>query len=90
LDELGGERGEPIDVPFRPAILDRNRLPLDPPQLAQTSVEPQFREHRWGAAVSEISNPRDPGAPHLGCERLKNEANKENDREPDPSQGHLG
>src|SRR5262249_30287657 len=89
LDEPGGKSGEPMDVSFRPAVLDRNGLTRDPAQLAQTSVEPQFRGHRWGAAVSEISNARDPGALRLGVERRQGEAERETDREPDPPHDHL-
>src|SRR5262245_39596228 len=90
LDELGGKSGEAIAVSFRPAVLDRNGLTLDPAQRAQTSVEPQFRGHRWGAAVSEISNPRDPGGLPLAVERRQGEAEHESDREPDPAHEHLG
>jgi len=39
LHELGDEDGEPIKVPFRPALLDRHVLALDPAQLAQAAKE---------------------------------------------------
>src|SRR5262249_34955476 len=90
LDELGGKSGEAIHVSFRPAVLDRNGLTLDPAQLAQTSVEPQFRGPRWGAAVSEISNPRDPSGLRLARDRHKSETEHQHDREPDPPHRHLG
>jgi hypothetical protein len=43
LDELGGEDLVPIVIAFRPAILDRHGLTLDPAQLAQASMERKLR-----------------------------------------------
>ena len=75
-DQLVSERWKLIGLPFRPAILDRHGLALDPAQLTKTSIERQFREHRWGAAVPEISDPRDPGRLRLSNERRGKRTNR--------------
>ena len=38
-DELAGELVEQFDIPFRRTVLDRDRLVLDPAQLAKTRKE---------------------------------------------------
>ena len=39
LNELGDQNGEPVRVPFRPAIVDDDILALDPAEIAQAFLE---------------------------------------------------
>ena len=50
-DELGRDRGEAFRAPLRPAILYRNRAPLDPTKL----VQPRDKGGDVGAPVGRCS-----------------------------------
>src|SRR5262245_26396596 len=91
LNELAEEGRVPIRIFFRPAILDRHRLALDPAQLAKASMERlRLRRHRRRLSVAEVAYPGDSGWLRLAHKRYRCEDEKENDCEPDPPHGHRG
>jgi len=90
LNELADEGREPIRVLFRPAILDRHRLALDPAQLAKASTERlRLRGHHRRLPVAEVAYPGGSGWLRLAHMRYRCETESEKNREPDQPHGHL-
>jgi hypothetical protein len=91
-DQLLGEIVEQLNIQFRGAILDGDRLAFDPAQLAKTGEEGGALRRGRFAERSENEVPKARDLWRLLCfgRRQKTQADSENDREPDQPHGHLG
>jgi hypothetical protein len=66
LNELGDQAGEPVCVPLRPAIVDHDRLALDPAQIAQAPLE----SRDVGGLVLRVQVPEKTDSRDSLCRRL--------------------
>jgi hypothetical protein len=90
-DQLGREGGQPVEPTLRKSIVDDNILALSLPELAQPFPERIEVRRRIGKGPRpKKTYPRQlPRLLPLSGERRKSEAERENDREPDQTHGHL-
>jgi hypothetical protein len=83
-DKLGGKPRVSLSLPAREPILDGDAPTLDVPELVQALAEGVDLSRGSGRAIEQVPDPGNfAGRLRLGGERRKNEAERENDRQPD-------
>src|SRR5262249_51172140 len=90
-NQFSGESRKAIELSLRPHLLNDNALSLHVPEIAQSLTErvDTARDNGSRPAAQE-SYPRDLSRLlRLGRKRRKKNAEKKNNREPDPPHEHL-
>ena len=85
LNELGDQAGEPVRVPFRPAIVDHDSLAFDPTEIAQAPLE--CRD--VSGLVLRVQVPEEADSRDGLCRRLRVDADRRGKNGDNKGRYHL-